>query len=251
MRLEAITFDLWDTVIHDDSDEPVRAQMGLRTKTEERIHRIWKALQEHADVPIEQVCLAYRKVNDEFNYAWHEEFITWTVMDRLTRILSDLGHGLPSAEQEALVDSLEYMEIEIPPKPVDGIHEALEAVSSQFPLAVVSDAIFTPGRYLRTWLEQHELAHHFSGFAFSDEVGRSKPHPDIFNSAASQLGTDLVHMAHIGDREHNDIKGAHALGMKGILFAGTRAADRQMTSADGVFTNYTELPDILNRISSS
>ncbi|GIT27925.1 MAG: hypothetical protein CM1200mP41_39690 [Gammaproteobacteria bacterium] len=30
--IKAVTFDLWDTVIHDDSDEPKRAAQGLRSK---------------------------------------------------------------------------------------------------------------------------------------------------------------------------------------------------------------------------
>ena len=28
--IKAVTFDLWDTVIHDESDEPNRAAQGLR-----------------------------------------------------------------------------------------------------------------------------------------------------------------------------------------------------------------------------
>ena len=29
--IKAVTFDLWDTVVHDDSDEPKRKAKGLRT----------------------------------------------------------------------------------------------------------------------------------------------------------------------------------------------------------------------------
>ena len=94
----------------------------------------------------------------------------------------------------------------------------------------------------------HGLLQHFSGTAFSDEVGKSKPHPAIFQSAATQLGVDLKEMVHIGDREHNDIKGAHALGMKAILFTATRGTDAQDTTADAVCSSYSELPDILQML---
>ena len=34
--LKAITFDFWDTIVQDDSDEPKRKQQGLPTKSEAR-----------------------------------------------------------------------------------------------------------------------------------------------------------------------------------------------------------------------
>jgi hypothetical protein len=35
--IEAITFDFWDTIAIDDSDEPKRAALGLPSKPESRI----------------------------------------------------------------------------------------------------------------------------------------------------------------------------------------------------------------------
>ena len=64
----------------------------------------------------------------------------------------------------------------------------------------------------------HDLLQHFRGFAFSDEVGRSKPHRAMFDAAARELGVPLERMVHIGDRDHNDVKGPQALGMKAVLF---------------------------------
>ena len=34
----AVTFDFWDTLAADDSDEPKRAERGLPTKAEARAH---------------------------------------------------------------------------------------------------------------------------------------------------------------------------------------------------------------------
>ncbi len=42
--IKTITFDLWDTMIRDDSDEPKRATRGLRPKKAERRHMIWEVL---------------------------------------------------------------------------------------------------------------------------------------------------------------------------------------------------------------
>jgi putative hydrolase of the HAD superfamily len=112
----------------------------------------------------------------------------------------------------------------------------------------VSDTIVTPADGLRALLDGYGLKKYFSGFAFSDEVGHSKPHPDMFNSAARQLGVEVTDMVHIGDRDHNDIKGAQGLGMKAVLFAAKRGVDRETTSADAVCERHAELPAIIDRL---
>ena len=43
-NLKAITFDLWDTLVIDDSDEAKRKERGLRSKFDERRHLLWEAL---------------------------------------------------------------------------------------------------------------------------------------------------------------------------------------------------------------
>ena len=42
--IKAVTFDLWDTMVVDESDEPKRAAQGLRSKRDERRHLVWEAL---------------------------------------------------------------------------------------------------------------------------------------------------------------------------------------------------------------
>ncbi|MDE0309916.1 MAG: HAD family hydrolase [Acidiferrobacterales bacterium] len=246
--IKAITFDLWDTVINDDSDEPKRAALGLRPKRDQRPYAVFKALDQGDPISQEDISLAYEAVNDEFNRVWHDEYLTWTVSERIGHILDKLDRTLSPRDFSDLVAILEDMELEVPPDPIEGVGAALEELSKAYPLAVVSDTIFSPGRNLRKWLDLHGLLQYFSGFAFSDEVGRSKPDPAIFASAATQLGVELNEMVHIGDREHNDIKGAHALGMRAILFTATRDTDAKNTTADAVCPSYLELPGILNRL---
>ena len=50
--IRAVSFDLWDTLVVDDSDEAVRAGRGLRSKREERRHLTWKALAAHAPISL-------------------------------------------------------------------------------------------------------------------------------------------------------------------------------------------------------
>jgi len=248
--IKAISFDLWDTVIHDDSDEPKRAAQGLRSKKDERRYLVWDALNRVEPIPYETVAIAYDVADAAFNHAWHDQHVTWTIGERLEVLLNGLGRKLPESELAAVVKAHEEMEVTIPPDPVDGVAHALATLSADYKLCVVSDAIVSPGRCLRQWLEMNGLKRYFGGFAFSDEVGYSKPHREMFASAASQLGVDITNMVHVGDRDHNDIKGAQALGMKAILFTATRDRDKHITSADAICERYAGLPAIVQQLAT-
>ncbi len=123
--------------------------------------------------------------------------------------------------------------------------EALDALAERYSLAIVSDAVVSPGRCLRRLLEIHGVARYFSGYAFSDEVGRSKPHRAMFESAAAQVGVDVREMIHVGDRNHNEVKGPQALGMKAVFFTASRDTDKATTTADAICESYTELPEVI------
>ena len=246
--IRAITFDLWDTVIHDDSDEPKRAVAGLPPKREARRALVREALAAHSAVPDEVVGAAYDVADAAFNKVWHDQHVTWSVAERLSVLLGGLGRKLPDAVLADVTARIEEMELDVMPDPVPGIADAIEALAARYPLAVVSDAIHSPGRCLRTWLDRHRLLHHFGAFAFSDEVGRSKPHPDMFARAAAGLGVDVSEMLHVGDREHNDVRGPHALGMKAILFTATRDRDRAGSTADAICERAMDLPAAVERL---
>ncbi len=246
--IKAITFDLWDTIVDDDSDEPKRAAKGLRTKKEERRHIVWSALNEVEAIDLETVNLAYDVADASFNIVWKELFINWTVEQRINAILNGLGRRLPEELFNRVVKETGDMEVNIAPNAIEGVKEALADLASRYKLCIVSDAIVTPGTGLRQILEDYDLKQYFSGFAFSDEVGHSKPHRSMFDTAASQVGVKVEEMLHIGDRDHNDIKGPHALGMKAILFTATRDADKDHTTADAIVDSYADLPATIDRL---
>ena len=246
--IKAITFDLWDTVIHDDSDEGKRKAQGLASKKEARRALALSVLERTAPLEKSILLAAYDAMEAEFNRVWHDEHVTWTVDERVSMLLEGLGRTLADDHRTELVRGLEEMEVTVPPNPIDGIGEAIAALAGSYKLGVVSDAIYSPGRCLREWLQMHDLLQHFDGFAFSDEVGHSKPHRDVFASVASQLGVEISDMVHVGDRDHNDIKGPHALGMKAVLFTATRDLDKDHTSADAICPRAADLPETIRRL---
>ena len=249
-KLKAITFDLWDTIVHDDSDEPKRKAQGLRSKKAERRHLLWEALNRQSPIAEAAVSLAYDVGDAAFNRVWHDQHVTWTIGERLQVILKGLGRTLPEAELAAVVRAHEEMEVAIRPDLVPGIAEALQALHGRYKTCVVSDAIVSPARCLKRLLESYDLARHFDGFVFSDVVGHSKPHRAMFEDAARQMGVTLPEIVHIGDRDHNDVKGPQRLGMRAILFTATRPADKDNTTADAICDRHADLPAIVDRLAA-
>ncbi len=250
MTIKAVTFDLWDTIVDDDSDEIKRKEIGLRSKHDERRHQVWEALNAIKPIDYNSVKLAYDTTEAGFRVTWKEGHINWTVDQRLRVVLDGLGRTLPDAIYADLVERHGKMEVEVPPNAIDGIGAALETLASRYKLAIVSDSIVTPGTGLRQLLAHHGLIDYFSAFAFSDEVGYSKPHRSMFDAAASQLNIAVNELVHIGDRDHNDVKGPHAIGAKAVLFTATRPDDRNITTADAICDSHHDLPAIVDRIAS-
>ena len=250
-RISAVTFDLWDTMIADDTDEPVRAARGLRPKHDQRRHLAHEALSREGDIAFDAVASAYDVADAAFDKVWKELHVTWTVRERLGVMLAGLGRELSRDSFDRLVERTENMEIEAPPDAVDGVADALAALAARYKLCVVSDALVSPGRVLRQILAHHGLERHFSGFVFSDEIACSKPDARMFRAAAERLGVDLAETVHVGDRDHNDVKGPQALGMKAVLFTAVRDADAGDTSADAICRGHAELPAIIDRLAGA
>ncbi len=251
MTIKAVTFDLWDTIVDDDSDEAKRSSQGLRSKRDERRHLMWEAMNSVEAIDMDTVVQAYDVADAAFNVVWKENHINWTVEQRLRVILTGLGRTLPLNVMGKLIEDTGRMEVDISPDPIEGIGEALAELSKRYKLSIVSDSIVTPGTGLRAILEKYDLKKYFDGFAFSDEVGHSKPHRSMFDSAADQLGVDVTEIVHIGDRDHNDVKGPHAIGAKAVLFTATRADDRDITTADAICDHHRDLPGIIDEMAAA
>jgi len=248
--VQVVTFDLWDCMFVDDTDEPKRAAAGVPPKPVARRRLVHDALNRHAPIPQETVDLAYDVADAAFNEVWHEQHVTWSVHDRLSVLLAGLKRELPDDELAELVRLHEEMELEFRPDPAPGLHDALRELHGRFPLAVVSDAIFSPGRCLRELLRGEGLLDYFGCCAFSDEIGRSKPDPAMYQSVADHFGATFDGIVHVGDRPHNDIGGAHAIGARGVLLTVVKQRPLEGHAPDAVCSDYAGLPAIITTMNS-
>jgi FMN phosphatase YigB (HAD superfamily) len=144
LTIKAVTFDLWETMIADDSDEPKRQVQGLRSKAKERRHLVWQALDRHQSISEAEANLAYDVADSAFTRAWKGYSVTWTIIERIDIILSGLGRTLPADDLGALVETLGRMEVDVAPDPIPGVNGALADLASRYALCVVSDTIIDP-----------------------------------------------------------------------------------------------------------
>ena len=243
--IQAVTFDLWDTIIVDDSDEPKRAAKGLLSKSLTRRELVWKFLKRYQPITRELVCASYASTDAAFRKVWYDHNVTWPVDERLEIVLKGLGRTLPPEEMDELVRLHEMMELEVQPDLAPGIVEAVKELHGKYKLGVISDTIFSSGIVLRKLLQANNIEQYFNVFIFSDEMGYSKPDPRIFTAAAKGLGVDITEIAHVGDRDSKDIKGPQGLGAKGIYTTVVNDRGSEKTSADAICTDYANLVEVV------
>ena len=247
----AVTFDFWDTIVVDDSDEPKRAAKGLPPKARAREALfINEILAHHPHLGPRFVTSAFVHANERFRHHWKVEHRTPSVGDRLREGLAYLEVGETPGFAD-MVGQYEALEVECAPDLADGIQDCLEALSGRYGLGIISDAIVTPGKGLRQILKEYGLLHYFQHTVFSDEAGAAKPAARVFELACEGLDCAPQNLVHVGDREANDIAGPVAYGARSVLYTGV--IDRgtsQTTEADAVCTHLRELPAIVDRLLS-
>ena len=243
--IRAVTFDLWDTIVDDDSDEPVRVAQGLLPKNDQRRALFTdEVLAYHPRLGRSRADEAFDHLNGWFRHEWKQLHRTPHIADRLRVGLRHLGlDDTPGFDE--LVRAFSYMEVEIPPDLAPGAAEVIEALASRYKLGIVSDAIVTPGVQLREILSGHGLAKYFDCFVFSDEAGASKPDPKVFDLATEGLGVEAQELVHIGDREYNDVNGPIDYGSFAVLYTGVIDRRAGTTRASAVCTHHRDLPNLI------
>jgi putative hydrolase of the HAD superfamily len=123
-------------------------------------------------------------------------------------------------------------------------HALLDALRAQgLKLGLVSNA-FDPGWLLRRDLEQMGIEQRIDIAVFSSEVGKRKPHPEIFGRALTALEVAPERTLFVGDRLYEDIRGAGELGMTTVQALWFRADEHP----DGGVPDYQAFTqfDVLN-----
>jgi FMN phosphatase YigB (HAD superfamily) len=237
--IRAITFDFWNTLFVAE----------FRASGQVRQQWIKQALQqagyiELTDARIEQ---AIHRTWKEWDRVWEHEQRTFGADRWVSLVLADLGVSPTQAERDRLIQAMERSGLEVKPPLMDGLDTLLPRLAQRYRLAVICDTGLAPGWLLRQWMEAQGILRHFSHLTFSDELGVSKPHPDMFLTTLAGLGVPPEAAVHIGDYPRTDIAGAQGVGMRTIRFAGVFDWEDGAAHADAKIASYRELELLLTK----
>ncbi|MGH3025596.1 MAG: HAD family hydrolase [Gaiellaceae bacterium] len=111
---------------------------------------------------------------------------------------------------------------------------------------VVANSWPEPARLLRADAESSGLAPLLDTIVLSDELGVSKPQPEIFLHALRQLGVEPERAMFVGDRLETDVQGAANVGMTTVQALWFTADDNTL-GIEPDFTAFTPM-DVLNAV---
>jgi putative hydrolase of the HAD superfamily len=125
-----------------------------------------------------------------------------------------VGHELPEEEwlpafERATRETLE---------PVDGTVATIRRLDGHVHQGVLSDIDTWEGERL---LEQFGVAEHLDAVTTSEEVGRTKPNPAMFETALDKADVEPARALMVGDRYANDMQGASRAGIHSVAFGGS------------------------------
>ena len=213
--IRAVTFDHWDTLVHDPRGIRPRQLAG------------WDDVLVGRGFAIERAAL---EAAFDANWAMFEERWEANVQhgprESTEVILAELGLTCDEVVREELVEAFAYAGREAGLEVADGARDTLGRLrDAGLRLGIVCDVGLTSSATLRDRLERFGLLRYFDHWSFSDAVGCFKPFPPIFEHAMAGLGVDDPGaIAHVGDGRRTDVAGALAMGM--VTVRATWFADR-------------------------
>ncbi len=232
MRLRAISFDCWSTLLYDH--EPLIAHEKRIAATLEITRAIEASLDEG-------------RVRDAYDEAWKTHFDHWhagaaTGAPEIARwTLERLDMPDAGAIRE-LAQMISEAGLESEIGVLDGARELLERLSDAgFRRALICDTGLTPGRVVRQLLERAGLLDLLEVQIFSDEAGRAKPDPIVFHAALEKLEVAPHHALHVGDLLRTDIAGARGVGMHTARIRGHHDDRSELPEADVVVDSHHDL----------
>jgi len=243
--LRAITFDLWETLIHESpGDEPARRALRVRS--------IGEVLRRHGlDPGLPALESAHHAVWLRMEDFWRAGRDLSTIDQ--TRIFLEFALGGPPdgrLPEEALREASDrYADplLKFPPRRADGATEALaDARRRGLAIGLICNTGRTPGRILREILARMEIRDAIDAFYFSDELGICKPDPDIFRRALKGFGVRPEEAIHVGDRIDLDLAGARAAGIAAVHLRPHGALEAPDGAADHVIPSLHHLPSVLD-----
>jgi HAD superfamily hydrolase (TIGR01549 family) len=206
--IQAITFDLWNTLFTNKSYSELRLQQFYRFLQDRRIFLPFDKFQEafHAKFHFTEVTME----DIEFRHIYTK--------DRISQVLEGIDVKVRLLEIDLLKDEFESEMLHDPPQLKIGVKKTLENLAPNYQIGLISNTGVTPGKTINKVLEEYNILQYFDSTIYSDEIGLFKPHPKMFEIPLNKFKVKSKDAVHVGDMLETDIKGAKNYGMNTIWF---------------------------------
>lgn len=201
-----LLFDLFGTVVHFAPHVPTIEVAGTRRRS--TLHWLRDVVErELPEVEYDDLLAAVMRVTEELVRGRPPHYREVPSRERFRRALEQLG--LTGERTPVLAErlSLAHMTHLAASTMLPAGHDTLlHVLGTRYRLGLVSNFDHAPTA--RRILADHGIARYFETIVISDEVGRRKPHPEIFATALKALGTSADDALFVGDSVSDDIVGA-------------------------------------------
>ena len=242
--VEAITFDLWGTLIRETPE-------SARKIKEARTRNLYILLQDQGyPGTLEEVEEAYEHVGGRLQAIWsrHEDV---GPEGQVQLLLETLDSAWKAPQDRMLLANLEwaYVSPVLKALPVlnPGAAELLNGLRGQYRLGLICNTGRTPGTMLKIVLQRLGILDHFDVLTFSDVLGIRKPDPQIFHLTLEQLEVSADRALHVGDDPSTDVLGARRVGMWAVLL-GSPAISAPEDEGVRAVQALEELPGVLGQV---
>ena len=248
-EINAVTFDLWQTLLLDNPEQG-------RTRTRARLDGTQEVLARAGEhFSLEQIEQAYRdgvRRCQEIRDAHRDVTFLQQVQIFVNFISPRLVERIPNATFQDIAACYSDSFFDYPPGPHPEAIQVLQGVMGLgLRLGMISNTGMTPGVSFRRFLAEHGMLDYFEVLTFSDEVGFSKPSCEMFNLTLAQLGSSPAQAIHVGDHIFNDVAAARACGLKTVWIEGFYERpdhNDPATEPDISVATLGEVPDAISRL---
>lgn len=235
---EAVTFDLWNTLIVEGDGGLIRPRS-----------RHWQRVLHTAGIELDLARLdeSHGVALGAYQAAWrrNEQFRS---VEATAAAAEHLGLSLSSGVLEQLAESFHVAGLDCRVELVPGAIETLRRLRRrQIRTAIICDIGLTPSSALRELLRTHGLLDQIDVQAWSDEREVYKPSREIFDWALAALCTPASKTLHVGDRLRTDVAGARTAGWTSVRFRGIYDDDEGLPDADFVIDDLRSVVEIIER----
>jgi HAD superfamily hydrolase (TIGR01509 family) len=244
MNPRGLLFDLFGTVVFFAPRVPTVQVAGAPWRSAMQWLRD-AAERELPEIAFDDLLPTLMRVTDEIVQARPPEYFEVPSRERFRRVLVRLGVAetiAPAvAERLSQAHMAQLAAMTVLPLTHAGV---LRTLAARCPLGLVSNFDHAPTA--RRVLADHDVARFFSTIVISDEFGRRKPHPSIFEEALRALDVSPEDALFVGDSVSDDIAGARNAGLRIVwLNAKGEALPPGAPAPDYIIARLGELPALL------